>query len=196
MLRSIQVHSRLQSVRLYCVMAGVGAGFALWSRPSKEELEREAVCKAFIKIFTYFDKNCDGLVSLEDLTAYLTDCGVELSGQEVEQMEKFADEERMLNKNSVQHYAVKSALYETFVDKTEELTKEITKTETLWKLMDDNQDGEISRSEFGETLGNLSERQVKFLFSKYDQNNDRRINREEFSQMMEEWKKKKKNKAK
>ena len=104
-------------------MAGVGAGFALWSRPSKEELEREAVCKAFIKIFTYFDKNCDGLVSLEDLTAYLTDCGVELSGQEVEQMEKFADEERMLNKNSVQHYAVKSALYETYVDKTEELTK-------------------------------------------------------------------------
>ena len=177
-------------------MAGVGCGFALLSRPSKEELEREAVCKAFIKIFEYFDKNCDGRVSLEDLTAYLTDCGVELSGQEVEQMEKFADEERMLTKNSVQHYAVKSALYETFVDKTEELTKEITKTETLWKLMDDNQDGEISRSEFGETLGNLSERQVKFLFSKYDQNNDRRISREEFSQMMEEWKRKKKNKAK
>ena len=177
-------------------MAGVGAGFALWSRPSKEELERDAVCKAFIKIFEYFDKNCDGLVSLDDLAAYLTDCGVELSGQEMEQMEKFADEERMLNKNSVQHYAVKSALYETFVDKTDELTKEITKTETLWKLMDENQDGEISRSEFGETLGNLSERQVKFLFSKYDQNKDRRINREEFAQMMEEWKKKKKNKAK
>ena len=177
-------------------MAGVGCGFALLSRPSKEELEREAVCKAFIKIFTYFDKNCDGLVSLEDLTAYLTDCGVELSGQEVEQMEKFADEERMLNKNSVQHYAVKSALFETFVDKAEDLTKEITKTETLWKLMDENQDGQISRSEFGETLGNLSERQVKFLFSKYDQDNDRRISREEFCQMMEEWKRKKKNKAK
>ena len=177
-------------------MAGVGCGFALLSRPSKEELEREAVCKAFIKIFEYFDKNCDGRVSLEDLTAYLADCGVELGGQEVQQMEKFADEERMLTKNSVQHYAVKSALYETFVDKTEELTKEITKTETLWKLMDDNQDGEISRSEFGETLGNLSERQVKFLFSKYDQDNDRRISREEFCQMMEEWKRKKKNKAK
>ena len=71
-------------------MAGVGAGFALWSRPSKEELERDAVCKAFIKIFEYFDKNCDGLVSLDDLAAYLTDCGVELSGQEMEQMEKFA----------------------------------------------------------------------------------------------------------
>ena len=96
----------------------------------------------------------------------------------------------------VQHYAVKSALYETFVDKTEELTKEITKTETLWKLMDENQDGQISRSEFGETLGNLSERQVKFLFSKYDQDNDRRISREEFCQMMEDWKRKKKNKAK
>ena len=75
-------------------------------------------------------------------------------------------------------------------------TKEITRTETLWKLMDENQDGEISRAEFGETLGNLSERQVKFLFSKYDQNKDRRINREEFSQMMEEWSRKKKNKAK
>ena len=75
-------------------------------------------------------------------------------------MSNFADEEGMLNKNSVQHYAVKSALYDTFVDKTEELTKEITKTETLWKLMDGNQDGEISRSEFGETLGSLTERQV------------------------------------
>ena len=62
--------------------------------------------------------------------------------------------------------------------------------------MDENQDGEISRAEFGETLGNLTERQVKFLFSKYDQNKDRRINREEFSQMMEEWSRKKKNKAK
>ena len=159
-------------------------------------MERDGVCKAFIRIFEYFDKNCDGLVSLDDLAAYLTDCGVELSQQEREQMGKFADEEGMLNKNSVQHYAVKSALYETFVDKTEELTKEITKTETLWKLMDENQDGEISRTEFGETLGNLSERQVKFLFAKYDQNNDRRISREEFSQMMEEWKRKKKNKAK
>ena len=177
-------------------MTSVASAINLWNKPSKEELERDAVCKAFIKIFEYFDKNCDGLVSMDDLAAYLTDCGVELSGQEMEQMEKFADEERMLNKNSVQHYAVKSALYETFVDKTDELTKEITKTETLWKLMDENQDGEISRSEFGETLGNLSERQVKFLFSKYDQNKDSRINREEFAQMMEEWKKKKKKKEK
>ena len=111
-------------------------------------------------------------------------------------MSNFADEEGMLNKHSVQHCAVKSALYDTFVDKTEELTKEITKTETLWKLMDENQDGEISRTEFGETLGNLSERQVKFLFAKYDQNNDRRISREEFTSMMEDWKQKKKNKAK
>ena len=110
-------------------------------------------------------------------------------------MSNFVDEEGMLNKNSVQHYAVKSALYDTFVDKTEELTKEITKTETLWKLMDGNQDGEISRSEFGETLGSLTERQVKFLFSKYDQTNDGRFSREEFSQMMEKWNRKKKNKA-
>ena len=110
-------------------MAGVGVGVcAGLLRPSKEELEREAVCQAFIKIFQYFDKNCDGRVSLEDLTTYLTDCGVELSGQELEQMEKFADEERMLNKNSVQHYAVKSALYETYVDKTEELTKAVLST--------------------------------------------------------------------
>ena len=68
-------------------MAGVGCGFALMSRPSKEEREREAVCSAFIAILGYLDKNCDGLVSLDDVTAYLTDCGVELSGQEVEQME-------------------------------------------------------------------------------------------------------------
>ena len=177
-------------------MASVGAVCAGLSRPSKEEVERGAVCGAFIKIFEYFDKNCDGKVSVDDMTAYLTDCGLELSETEREEIEKFADEERMLNKNSVQHYAVKSALFETFVDKAEDLTKEITKTETLWKLMDENQDGQISRSEFGETLGNLSERQVKFLFSKYDQDNDRRISREEFCQMMEEWKRKKKNKAK
>ena len=75
---------------------------------------------------------------------------------------------------------------------SKELTKEITKAETLWEMMDKNQDGVISRAEYGETLANLSERQVKFLFSKYDQNKDRRINREEFAQMMEEWKKKKK----
>ena len=62
--------------------------------------------------------------------------------------------------------------------------------------MDKNQDGVISRSEYGETLTNLTERQVKFLFAKYDKDNNRRISREEFTSMMEDWKQKKKNKAK
>ena len=63
-------------------------------------------------------------------------------------------------------------------------------------MMDKNQDGVISRSEYGETLTNLTERQGKFLFAKYDKDNNRRISREEFTSMMEDWKQKKKNKAK
>ena len=47
-------------------------------------MERDGVCKAFLAIFEYFDKNCEGLVSLDDVAAYLLDCGVELSQQERE----------------------------------------------------------------------------------------------------------------
>ena len=79
---------------------------------------------------------------------------------------------------------------------SKELTKEITKAETLWEMMDKNQDGVISRAEYGETLANLSERQVKFLFAKYDKDSNRRISKEEFAAMMEDWKNKKKNKEK
>ena len=79
---------------------------------------------------------------------------------------------------------------------SKELTKEITKAETLWEMMDKNQDGVISRAEYAETLANLSERQVKFLFAKYDKDSNRRISKEEFAAMMEDWKNKKKNKAK
>ena len=100
------------------------------------------------------------------------------------------------NINIPQHYAVKSSLHETYVAKGKELTKEITKAEALWEMMDKNQDGVISKTEYGETLTNLSERQVRFLFAKYDKDSNRRISREEFAAMMEDWKNKKKNKAK
>ena len=65
-------------------MAGVAAVWCGINSRSKEEVERDGVCKAFLAIFEYFDKNCEGLVSLDDVAAYLLDCGVELSQQERE----------------------------------------------------------------------------------------------------------------
>merc|ERR1711997_752368 len=101
------------------IMAG-GAASAinLWNRPSQEELDRDGVCAAFIKMFDYLDKNEDGLVGVNNLAVYLADCGLNLSDDNLAEMEKFANEDKMLNQNGIQHYAVKCSLYDTFVAKT------------------------------------------------------------------------------
>lgn len=87
-------------------MTSVASAINLWNKPSKEELERDAVCKAFIKILDYMDhhvdKNMDGKVSVEDLHVYLADCGIELSEENFTEMKKFANEVGMLNNTSIQ----------------------------------------------------------------------------------------------
>ena len=69
-------------------MTSVASAINLWNKPSKEELERDAVCKAFVKILEYMDrnvdKNLDGQVSIEDLTVYIADCGIKLNEEHLE----------------------------------------------------------------------------------------------------------------
>ena len=95
-------------------MAGVASAVGLWNKPSKEEIERDAVCKAFVKILEYMDrevdKNMDGKVSIEDLTVYIADCGIKLNDENVGEMEKFASEDRMFNKTSIQVQFVKDSI--------------------------------------------------------------------------------------
>lgn len=97
-------------------MAGVASAVGLWNKPSKEELERDAVCKAFVKILEYMDrevdKNMDGKVSIEDLTVYIADCGIKLNDENVGEMEKFASEDRMFNKTTIQvQFVIDSIIY-------------------------------------------------------------------------------------
>ena len=79
-------------------------GAAVWAglvgdRKSKEEQDRDDVSGAFLKLFDYLDKNEDGLVGVESLTAYLKDCGVDINEENLMEIEEFANEERMLTKN-------------------------------------------------------------------------------------------------
>merc|ERR1712154_648279 len=66
----------------------------------------------------------------------------------------------------------------------EEFMGEQTKAERLFKLMDKDGDGYVTKNEFKEVCKNLSKEQIEATFKKFDQTGNEKLNLKEFSEMM------------
>jgi len=66
----------------------------------------------------------------------------------------------------------------------EQFMGEETRAEKLFKLMDKDGDGHVTKNEFKEVCKNLSKEQIEATFRKFDQTGNEKLNLKEFSEMM------------
>jgi len=118
------------------------------------------------KMFTKADKNKDGKLTPEEWRSVLNGSGVPTTMEEVEDF--FATKDRDFDGRL------------TF----EEFMGEETVLEKLFKNMDENGDGLVTKQEFMTVCKNMTDEQVKMAFYKFDTSGDDRLDYREFCEMI------------
>jgi len=131
----------------------------------KEDRKKDEIKKQFLKAVSLSNET-DGKLSRDQWTKVLIDAGIKKNTDEAEKLleSKDIDIEGRLS-------------YEQFMG-------EQTRAEKLFKLMDKDGDGWISKNEFKEVCKNLSKEQIEATFKKFDQTGNEKLNLKEFSEMM------------
>jgi len=131
----------------------------------KDDKKKDEIKKQFLKAINLSNET-DGKLSRDQWTKVLIDAGIKKNTDEAEKLleSKDIDIEGRLS-------------YEQFMG-------EETRAEKLFKLMDKDGDGWISKNEFKEVCKNLSKEQIEATFKKFDQTGNEKLNLREFSDMM------------
>jgi len=129
----------------------------------KAELRRRIEVR---KYFNRADKNGDGKLTKEEWHQVLNQSGVPTPMEEVEEF--FNDMDRDFDKRL----------------SFEEFLGEESHIEKVFKSMDKNGDGFVTKQEFHDVCRNLTEDQVAIAFSQFDTSGDDKLNYREFCLMI------------
>merc|ERR1719474_729667 len=135
----------------------------LMNNKKKEEKRKEEIKKQFLRAVT---KESDGKLSKDQWTKVLLDAKIHKTSDEVEKIleSKELDVDGRLS--------------------FEEFMGEPSRAEKLFKLMDKDGDGYVTKSEFKEVCKNLNKEQIEATFKKFDQTGNDKLNLQEFRDMM------------
>jgi len=122
--------------------------------------------KEIRKIFARADKDGDGKLSKEEWFRVLNTAGCQTSMEEVSEFFDRMDRD----------FDGKLSF--------EEFMGEETPLERLFRTMDVDGDGSVTKEEFGKVCKNLSVKQVEEAFSKFDTSGDERLDFKEFCLMI------------
>jgi len=134
------------------------------NRKGEERKRKEEIKKQFMKAIGK-DAN-DGKLSKDQWLTVLTAAGIHNGTEEVRKM--FDVKDRDLDGRL----------------SFEEFMGEESRSERLFKLMDKDGDGYVTKSEFREVCKNLNREQIDVAFKKFDQTGNDKLNFREFCDMM------------
>lgn len=131
----------------------------------KEDKKKEEIKKQFQKAVS-LSSAADGKLSRDQWTKVIIDAGIR---------KNIDDAERLLESKEMDTDGRLS--YEEFMG-------EESRAEKLFRLMDKDGDGFVTKNEFKEVCKNLSKDQIEATFRKFDQTGNDKLNFREFSEMM------------
>merc|ERR1711997_381256 len=118
--------SQCQSVSLVQCSVSSMAGVGSVQLP-KDKTDREELCRVLTRIFSYLDKDEDGLVAVEDLLNYFEDAGIELGEAQLESLLSVGDEQGRIGLSFLQSQAASPGLYSLLRCRAGDLTKNSAK---------------------------------------------------------------------
>lgn len=137
--------------------------FLMNNKKAKEEKRTSEIKKQFLRAVS---KESDGKLSRDQWMAVLAEAKIHNSQDEVEKMfssSRTGQEGRL---------------------SFEEFMGEPSRAEKLFRLMDRDGDGFVTKTEFKEVCKNLNKDQVTAAFKKFDQTGNSKLNYKEFNDMM------------
>ena len=145
--------------------------------------------KAIEELFDKADKNGNGKISVEEYIQIFAGHGIELGADEVEKVSSLADDDGEVTKDEFLNYAKHSEFFKSQMDKNSSDSmaskqEAIAKAERAFRLFDKDNDGYITKDEFGKISKKLNRIQVEAVFKKFDKDGDGVLSFEEFRSML------------
>ena len=147
---------RCQIISLYSdnPMAGISCG-AVWFGGGGEQPKACEV--ALGKIIDSLNNDNTGKVKVETFVKFLDGYGINMQPEEVEEMEKLADTQGQVGKYALKTFVRNAWVWGDLEKQAETICRESKKVALAFNVMDENNDGYVTKSEFGHTLKNLKE---------------------------------------
>ena len=164
-------------------MAGIGCG-AVWVGGGRRGSILKKCEIALGNIIDDLDDDKNGRVSIDTFVEFMAGYDITIDPEEVEEMQSLADEKGELGKAALKSFARKSWFWNDLESQVEEISKESKKAMVAFNVIDENDDGYVTKSEFGRALTSLQETQINAIFKKYDENDDGKLTLPEFKNFM------------
>jgi len=156
-----------------------------------KNLDEKAKKKDLDNIFLKLDKNQNGKIFTNDLMNELNDQGYEMIDDERTKLLNVSDSKGQLSKASFSDFCKNSPIFKK-CDKNKNVSlANGNRHEMAFKVLDSNNDGFISKSEFSKLMRNMSMDQVNQVMGKFDNDSDGLLDLEEFKALMNRNQKKK-----
>jgi Ca2+-binding EF-hand superfamily protein len=163
-------------------MAGISCGGVWFGGGGGPQMKACEV--ALGNIIDGLDEDNNGKVRIDMFVKFLNGYGINIDSEEVHEMEKLADEHGELGKHALKTFSRKAWFWNDLEPQAETIYRESKKVAVAFNMFDRNNDGYVTKAEFGRTLKNLKETQINAIFKKYDENADEKLTQEEFKTFM------------
>ena len=164
-------------------MARIGCQ-AVWLGGLRRKSLGEKCEEALANIIDDLDEDRDGRVNIESFVDFMADYDIIISPAEVEEMTKLSDEKGELGKLALKTFVKYSWFWQDLEHKAEDIYRHSNRATIAFDVMDHNNDGFISKNEFGQALGEVKEDQIDSIFETYDESSDGRLSLSEFKNFM------------
>ena len=164
-------------------MAGIGCG-AVWVGGGRRGSILKKCEIALGNIIDDLDNDKNGRVSIDTFVEFMAGYDITIDPEEIQEMQSLADGKGELGKTALKTFARNSWFWNDLESQAEDIFKESNKAMVAFNAIDVNDDGYITKSEFGHALKGLRETQINAIFKKYDENDDGKLTLSEFKNFM------------
>ena len=139
----------------------------------------------FFLILEGLDGDRNGRINIETFVTFMAGYDIIIDPYEVTEMKQLADERGELGKNALKTFAKYSWFWNDLEKKAEHIFRQSNKAAIAFNAMDIDDDGFVTKSEFGKVIHGITETQIKGNFEKYDESFDGRLTLSEFKNFMD-----------
>ena len=136
-------------------MAGISCGFMPLGGGSGKDWEKKLALDTVCKIFSELDTDCDGFIKVDAFVTFLALRNIEVTPEDLDKLKDMMNESGEIRKIDVQRHAVDSKYFEDVKKRSWELCSEIDSTNTMFKVLDKDGDGYLTKKDFSQSLRNL-----------------------------------------